>query len=648
MLRCNKTFKTLSIIILLVVLSASNVFSYKFGKIEDEHWQLGPPADYPEANAIIIFSKGKMTVKYDKISTDYHVRIKILTKEGIEDVSEMSFYYYKKDKLKNFKAHTIAPDGKKHKVEKDAIFEKTINYWKEKTFSFPLLEPGCIVEYKYTINSEYFGIIEPWYFQNKIYTLNSQFIVSITTGWAYDYFCSNMKPSKKRPKVEERPDPHGINMRKIKDFTWELENLPPVKDEPYMSSKNDYRSSLKFQIVSYTYPSSGNVHYFVESWQDLGDQLEKSFDEYCNKRKDIKKIAEKITKNLTTDTEKSKALFDYVKNEYISTNKSYSRYYDHKKISKLLEEKSGTSVEKNILLTELHKAIGLQSWPVYISTRSNSKFSPKNPYLRQFNYIICFVQIGNTWKFLDVFNRNSIYSILSPQCLTDGGFLIDGVNSSLVKMTINEIDSYRIDTTRIYINKEGHAICSTICSFGGYYASNYANKYDKNTPDDFIEKYFEDRLEVPCEISDYKCELDSNNNFTISVNYETDDLVKILDENILITPVSLSYKSNTFKSNKRFFPIDFTYPFTYQNTCEIYFDGIPSEIILPEEVIHEINGAGVYFSSEIKDSVIFVTQKLVINKPLFKPTFYKKVKGLFEKLSLFSENNVTIILDDIQ
>ena len=119
------TCKTLIIITALIVIFCLNVQAYKFGKVEDEHWQIGPPTDYPEADAIIIFDKADLVVGREKVVIDYHMRIKILTQAGIEDVGEWEISYYKEyDKLKGFKAHTITPDGKKHKVEKNAIFGK--------------------------------------------------------------------------------------------------------------------------------------------------------------------------------------------------------------------------------------------------------------------------------------------------------------------------------------------------------------------------------------------------------------------------------------------------------------------------------------------------------------------------------------------
>lgn len=634
------------LITLLVLLLAvySGVLADDFGKISDAEWQVGPPSDYPEADAIILFEKRNMQVRQDKIIIDHHIRIKILTKAGIEKNGQWSFTYHEDDKIKDFKAETITPDGKKYKVEKDVIFEKESGYWKTKTFAFPAMEEGCIIEFRYTNNNERFRYLRPWYFQNALYTLLSEFTVELYTGFEYDYITTNIVGSQKAPTVSERPDPTvvGFGIRKIKSFTWSLKNLPPVKDEPYMSSENDYRSSLVFQLVSYTYPDLDKVMY-LETWQEKGNYVEIEFEDYYNKKGELKKLAEEITAGLTDEYDKSKAIFNYVRDNFGTIDERNNYYFYHEKLSQALEEKTETADGKNFIVTALHKAIGFNSWPLMISTRDNSKFNPKNPDLRQFNYVIAIVQYANSWEFLDVSQRKSIFGILPPECLTEGGLLIDGQNSNIIQITPKQMNSYRCDTTLIYVDEAGHAICSTECRMGGYYASEFAERFDENTLEEFMEKYFRNRINGECIISDSSCYLDSMNNFVMKINYETDDIVRKLDSDISIKPVVLAYSNNPFKSERRFFPVDFNYPFIYQNVVQIKFAKTPSEIYLPDDIKNEIGGAAFYRISKYENETVEVMQQLVIDNPLFRPSSYNNIKGLFEKVAQSTEDEVALV-----
>ena len=294
-------------IILMSLVISSSISAQKFGKVDDSEWLITAPDDYPEAGAVVIFDKQSVKVAFTNIKIERHVRIKVLRSAGIDEVGDQSISFYEKyEKLKHLQAHTITPDGKKHKVEKDAIFEKTHNNWTTTSFSFPNVSEGVILEYRYTINKKkwYFNI-PTWYFQNKIYTLKSEITVSLSPGYAFDMLYRNVPGRYKNPKIESKPDPKSGGYRKLKNYIWTMENLPPVKDEPYMSAINDYRASLRFLLISYTYPS-GDVYPIVSNWQDQADGLEVWFDSYCNKDKEIKESEnlnvkpERITKELET------------------------------------------------------------------------------------------------------------------------------------------------------------------------------------------------------------------------------------------------------------------------------------------------------------------------------------------------------------
>jgi len=645
MIGVNLSLKKLFILSLIVIISISTAAAYDFGKIPKEHKNVQAPEDYPEANSLVLFEISEVFVKNNIIEIEYHVRMKVLTEAGIDEIGEQSLSYYDElDKIKGFEAHTITPDGKKYKVEKSSIFEKEVNSWKYLTFSFPRLEPGAIVEYKYQLKSERFRYLRPWYFQNSIYTLESEFTVALSTGFSYDVSFQNIPIQYRTPEVTKRIDPSSTTSipKKIYVNTWRMTNLPPIKNEPYMSAINDYRSSLRYQLVSYTY-SDGTVQYFVKNWQELGDEQEKYLDIHCNNKNDIRKIAEEITESITDPYEKSKALFNYVKNEIASIEEYNNWYFKHDNMSDMVKEKNGSPEEKNLFLTELHKAVGIQSWPVFISTRSNSKINPRYASPQQFNYLLTFVQIGDSWEFLDASSRNSLYGLLPPECLTDIGFLIDGKNSDLVSVTIKPVESFRDDITRIFIADVGTAVCSTQSNFGGYYAAEIAEDYDENTPQDFIDKKYMDRISFSSTVDEYNCISDTSLKFTVDLSYSSNDMTEELDNNLILKPVSYAFVSNPFKSDKRFFPIDFTYPFTYQNTVEYNLNDSDFDFKFPEPVNIDLGVLIFTTSSERIGNKIIFKSKMAISNPLINPKFYSQVKDFFDNIVSVYQDEIIVV-----
>ena len=634
----------LTILLVPILLMAAQ--AQKFGKITDEEWAQGAPEDYSEATAIVLFDHGEMEITRDAIEFNRHVRMKILTDDGTDQAGEHSIWYHDKyDKVRGFKAHTITQDGKKHRLDQKAIFIKSYGNYRSKDFTFPQLEAGVIIEYKYRILSDRFYNLSPWYFQSDIYTMESRLKVIIAPGFHYNVSYQNIPGPSQQPEIVEKLDVDYSDGLKKKEITWTLNDLPPITNEPYMSCKEDYRSFIKFQLLSYTSPRTGGVYKYVEDWPQLGKERGERFDIYRNKRKQIKQLAEEITAGLVIPLEKSKALYRYVTSNF-ATSREYNSYFRvNEKLSELLETKQGSEEELNLLLTWLHDEIGMVAFPVLISTRNNGHVVVENPSISQFNHIICYVEIDRGYVLLDAKSDKIPYSILPPSCLVNIGFLIDGDKSQLIKVEIMPATSYRGDVTRIFIDETGLATCSTECHMSGYWASLYGGRFGRNEPEEFVDDYFMDRLPGECTLGEYEFELDSSNQFVALLDFTSEDLVTPLDDNLLVQPVSFVYRTNPFKSEKRFFPVDFMYPFTYHNIVEITCANSALEVQPPPDTSFQITGATFVRQSSVENGVITIGFKMDIEQPIFRPGQYSKLREFFEKVARLGEDEVAILLE---
>ncbi len=638
--------KKLIVCFAVVLPSFASAEEYKWGKISDEEWQTGAPADYPEANAVILFDHGDMKITIDIIKIDYHIRIKVLTKAGIEEVSEREIWYRPEyEKLKGLKAHTITPDGKKLKVDKKSIFEKVSGDDKCLSFAFPSLDSGCIVEYKYQIRSDNHHYARSWYFQNRIYTLKSEFSNCLYPGFAYNVIYQAIPSHLQSPKVVEKPCPDYSfgTVLNMKTMTWVLENQPPVKDEPYMSCINDYRAAAKFQLDSYRLGSHWQE--FNKNWVELGDWVVKRIGDYINKKGQIKELTAEVTAGLTTAREKSRAIYDYVCKEYRTSGGDWWMNFIGEKVSKLLVEKLGYSSEKNLLLAAMHHAADIPAFPVLISTRENSRFNPQYGSLRQFNYLITFAQFGNEWEFLDTSDRLSPYGLLPPPCLTDGGLLLEKGNSILVRITIKPIMSDRTDITRMFLAADGSAACSSYCCFAGYYGSEYGDMFEETPAEDFIDDYFMSRLGVSTTVGDYKCEMDTLDQFVTQLAFTSADLTRKLDNNVVVKPVSYAFRANPFKSEKRFFPVDFCYPFSYHNIVRIFTADTSVDCQLPKDTSFNYRGAIFTRHSSVEDSCITIDSELRVEEAQFSPSQYGSLRRFFDNVARCSEDEVAVIFE---
>ena len=85
---------------------------------------------------------------------NHYVRIKIFTDRGRDQHSKIDIPYIGGFKIKDVAARTIKPDGTIVELAKEDIIEKTVIKvsglkLRAKTFAFPGIQPGAIIEYKW-------------------------------------------------------------------------------------------------------------------------------------------------------------------------------------------------------------------------------------------------------------------------------------------------------------------------------------------------------------------------------------------------------------------------------------------------------------------------------------------------------------------
>ncbi len=615
----------------------SSAASKGWGKVSPEEWQMGAPESYPEANAIVLHDVCSLTVRTSGIEVTRWQRMKLLNKAGADEVGDARFRYYESDKIKDLEAHTITPEGKVFKLGSKDYFTKTIGGIKYRTFAFPNLDSGCIVEFQYRKLRQSWSI-EPWYFQSAIYTVKSSFTLIAGPGFTYSSSWTNVPPSARTAKPGEMPNMDDPRLP-YKTYTWELNNLMPVTDEPYMAARNDYLSAIYCQLMSFK--DQYNSMTFVSSWQDLGKDFQESIDKYA-RGGGVAELSEQLTKGITDPVERARALYTYVGRE-IKEEAGYGYYFKNEDLAGLRKTGIGTGEEKNILFVELLRKAGIKAWPVLIGTRDFRKFNPEIYQTSQFNNMITFVQFDSSALYLDASNKYCPFGMLPPNCLVEAGFLIDGKNSQLVRILRTDPRTYRLDLTHMHVDSNGTVSCSTLSSLSGYFAPEYGASAEEKAQNDFVKEYFLDRLDAPYTLDTAAVTLDSAGKCLIMTKYTLPDYTRLLDSVLTIKPVSFRYRTTPFKKQRRTIPVDFNYPFTYHNIVTITSDRTVNSAILPPDTTFQIDGATYRRASQFTDGQVTIDSRLVVTTPTYSPLLYPGVRRLFEFIAQSQNEGAALV-----
>jgi Domain of Unknown Function with PDB structure (DUF3857) len=322
----------------------------KFGKVDEADLKMTTYAPDSSAEAVVLADYGKTYFQYSqqtgfKLMFERHTRIKILRKAGFDEGNISIRYYQKggdKEKVTEIKGMTHNLENgqvTKTKLEKSSIFEKeTSKYWHQIDFALPNLKEGSVIEYSYSIASDFFFNLQPWQFQRAIPVAWSEYRVAIPEYFNYQMLSQGYhdfhinQNSETRETINEvyteREGGEGstavrtnvshasANFRVIQN-RWVMKDLPALKNEKFITTPLDYVDYIEFQLGSYRFPNSP-LKDVMGTWGGLVGGLVKSeyLGGFINKTGPTKELVAQLTAGKADGKEKMLAIYHHVRDNF--------------------------------------------------------------------------------------------------------------------------------------------------------------------------------------------------------------------------------------------------------------------------------------------------------------------------------------------
>ncbi len=401
-----------------------------FGKVDKSELQMKECPFEKSAAAMVLFNKGESVFAIHQgaytgsvfSQTEHHMRIKIFNKKGFGRAN-VKIRYNSSDKevaIKHLKAQTYNLDAAGNmvvsKVEKSAIYDKKIdNRLSEKTFAFPDVKEGSVIEYSYTLDGE---IEMAWYFQDDIPVQTSMFVVDM----APEYEIS-MTPNVSLP-LSKTSSTRGSN----NVTTYVMQNIPALDNEPYMSSVYDYLQRMEIRPVATNF--QGDIRRsLLRSWPGIVKELMEDEDFGLQLKKNIPRTSELDAqlKTLSDPYQKMTAIHDYVRH-----NMEWDNYYSIwalDGVKSAWKSKKGNTGEINIIMINLMRDADLEAHPLLVSTRDNGIINTGVPGFGQFNKVLAYVEIGNKKYVLDATDKVTPAYLVPIEVSASEGLVIEKLST---------------------------------------------------------------------------------------------------------------------------------------------------------------------------------------------------------------------------
>lgn len=638
---------------------------FKFGKIDMADMEASKCPIDSTADAYILGDFGYSYFEYSDTKDNFqtifrqHFRIKILKKTAFHwaDVVIPLYKYNNgnsEERITSFKASTFNIENGKivaSKVEKSATFKEEVNKSRiNYKFTFPNVKEGSIIEVDYEITSDSWNIRD-WDFQSTIPTLVTQYEIRIPEYFNFKLFQNGYESLKTYQKSDRSSfsysyyyeDSNGQRIPNSRqtasvDYltnisTYEGNNIKAFHDEPYMSSRRNYLTSIEYELQSTQFPHS-LFKLYTSDWKSITKTLldYEFFGEILRRKGATDDIVALSTTGLSQPLDKTKAIYEFIR-DHFKWDKT-NRLYAKNSLKKTIENKSGNSADINLLLVTALREAGIKADPVVLSTRDNGFLLMSYPILQKLNYIIAMAEIDGKQFLMDATDKNAPFGLIPEKCINGQGRIIREDNPGDVDLNSSQVYSQSLNLNlKISENADLSGTWEEIHK--GYAAHDERERIgDSKSKEDYIN----DRQKQNAGLTISKFTIENADSLALPLTMKFDVTMSGQTEStgnlLMIHPLLYEQlKKNPFTLEERNFPVDYShaYSLTFVETIEIP-DGYQVESLpKPTNISLPGKSASFMFNAMVNGSRIQIIRRFTINKTMFLPDEYSNLKEFYNQ-----------------
>ncbi|MBT9393998.1 DUF3857 domain-containing protein [Hymenobacter sp. NST-14] len=492
----------------------------RFGKIDERDLTSQNFLADSAAPAVVLCDFGRSRFDYAeggfRVIFERVTRVKILKKSGYDYATVQVPLYHKANReekltgLKGFTYNLVNGQVVKEKLNADAIFrEESSPNVSVRKFTLPNVRVGSVVEYAYTVASEFVFNFQDWTFQSDVPVRWSEYRAAIPEYFDYNMLMQGYEPLEVQEKADAvtqytirwsstlTPGVGGgresggseVVTPRVTNYRWAMKDVPALREEPYMTTTADYLSKIDFELAGTKWPNEAYKP-VAGSWTKIDEELlnDDNFGGQLNRGGFLKEQLTPLLANTTDPAARVAAIHDLVRrsvrhngNNGVVAGSSIRRAYD---------QKSGSAADVNLLLIAALREAGFTANPVVLSTRGHGRLQTNVPLSSRFNYVLAHVALpGGKEMLVDATEELAPCGLLPYHCLNGTARLIlpRGQESRWIELAPNDrFLSYR--QINLTVDEKGGVSGKVHQEHGGYLALMQREKLRKLGEKKYIEE----------------------------------------------------------------------------------------------------------------------------------------------------------------
>lgn len=628
----------------------------KFAQLSSKEINLKSYEKDSSAHAVVLYEKGDnyFEAKNNRIwlIKKYHVKIKLFDKMAFDE-GTVKIPLYRNGKVQEIMEELQAVThigNDQHRVWSKEVFTNDLSENRyEKSFTFPKLVPGCIIEYSYKIRSPFFFNLTGWEFQSKIPKIYSEYNAKIPGNYVYNRsLIGKLKLDVNEADIKK----HCFHIEGFSNdadcevLKYAMNDVPAFKTEKeFMLSEKNYISRIEFELSVHN-KLDGTTDRYTKSWKDVDKEFrnDKDIGRQLTKKGFFEKNVPDLLLTQGNELKRAQNIYKFIRNHFVWNGK-YG-VYGKARVKEAFENGTGSASEINMSLINLLNAAGIKTNLMLTSTRDFPLPKRIHPVLSDFNYCIAKVEIDNQIFLLDATDKFLPFGMLPFRCLNHYGRVMDFKNESYwydIKPQVKSINQVRAMLSFDMEKDKAKGIIDMVST--GYNAvSTYKNLKEKSEQAHLDE--LENKIGGDYRIDDYQfLEKHSDEGKTIErFSFEIENV--LTNDVIYLNPFIITFfKENPFLLDSRNYPVDFGYPREFKYNLALTLPEGYTVLDLPKEKAIKMgdNIITVRYANNQANNQIGISFNLNLNESLIMAEDYGALKNVFKDITDIQNNSLIVL-----
>ena len=488
---------TIACCALFIVLAAAEYLSvsvhagHGFQPVSPEELRMTSEPLALGAAAIILYRQVDRNDDRDGASReDNYYRIKILTEEGRKSGNVQIPFVKDLENVVNIRARTTKPDGSV--VDFDGnVFEKSLVKARglrvlTKTFTLPAVEPGCVIEYSYTLDLQHV-YASHWILSEPLFTKNARFSLNPYTG--------RHSPIHLRWSWQNLP--HGSEPQEGSDriIRMDASNIAAFQTEDFMPPPNELKSRVDF-----AYESEQSERDPDQYWKRVGMNRNEQLENFIGKRKAMTDAVAQVISPSDPPEVKLRKIYDRVQHirntsfELRKTEQEEKREKADENVEDVWKRGYGNKWQLDWLFLALVRAAGFEAYACWGSSRAEYFFNPNTMQVGHLNETAVLVKLNGMYLYFAPGSAFAPFGLLPWAETGTPALRLDKDGGTWIKTTLPQSTESQIQrTAKLKLSDTGDLEGTLTVTYTGLEAMNLRLE-GRNQDDGARRRLLEDSL----------------------------------------------------------------------------------------------------------------------------------------------------------